>query len=233
MSELLDIDAYADAVAALSGALASRDQQAFRTALSAFDSVRDGAVLTGVRRVTVELQSALQRFEVDSRLIGMAQQQVPDARRRLAHVMQLTSEAAHQTLDLAEQCTPLAENIAGDAAKMLESPASRAAVDPDVVSFLRRVVEGMGLLRSRLTEMRLAQAYQDLTGQILGSVLGLVDELERSLGELARITDAAGGLAAKEQTISRGLGPAVPGVGKADALAGQQDVDALLQALGI
>lgn len=233
MSELLDIDAYADAVAALAGALACRDEQAFRTALATFDNVRDGEVLTGVRRVTVELQGALQRFEVDSRLIGLAQQQVPDARRRLAHVMKLTSEAANQTLDLAEQCTPLAENIAGDAAKMLESPASRAAADPDVVSFLQRVVEGMGLLRSRLTEVRLAQGFQDLTGQIVGSVLGLVDELERALGELARITDAAGGIAAKEQTISRGLGPAVPGVGKTEALAGQQDVDALLQALGM
>ena len=224
MSELLHIDAYADAVAALSGALASRDQQAFRTALSAFDSVRDGEVLTGVRKVTVELQSALQRFEVDSRLIGLAQHQVPDARRRLAHVMKLTSEAAHQTMDLAEQCAPLVENIAGDAAKMLESPASRVAADADVVSFLQRVVEGMGLLRDRLTEVRLAQGFQDLTGQIVGSVLGLVDELERALGELARITDAAGGMAAKEQTISRGLGPTVPGVSKGEALAGQQDV---------
>jgi|SRR6185312_11041820 len=233
MSEPLDIDAYAPAVTALCAALAAHDQQAFRTALSAFDSVRDGAVLTGVRKVTVELQSALQRFEVDSRLIGLAQQQVPDARRRLAHVMKLTSEAAHQTMDLAEQCTPVAESIASDAAKMIESPASRAAADPQVVSFLQRVVEGMGLLRSRLTEVRLAQGFQDLTGQIVASVLGLVDELERALGELARIADAAGGAAAKEQTISRGLGPAVPGVGKGDAVAGQQDVDALLQALGM
>ncbi len=154
-------------------------------------------------------------------------------RRRLAHVMKLTSEAAHQTMDLAEQCSPLAENVAGDAAKMLESPASRAAADPEVVAFLGRVVESMTLLRARLTEVRLAQGFQDLTGQIVGSVLDLVDELERSLGELARITDAAGGLAAKEQTLSRGLGPAVPGIGKGDTLAGQQDVDALLQALGM
>jgi chemotaxis protein CheZ len=233
MSEALNIDTYADAVAALSGALLSRDEPAFRSALAAFDSVRDAAVLTGVRKVTVELQSALQRFEVDSRLIGLAQQKVPDARRRLAHVMKLTSEAAHQTMDLTEQCSPLAEHIGDDAAKMIESPVSLAAADPEVVSFLRRVVDGMNLLRERLTEVRLTQGFQDLTGQIVGSVLDLVDELERALGELARITDAAGGAAAKEQTISRGLGPAVPGVGKGEALAAQQDVDALLQALGM
>lgn len=233
MNEPLDIDVYAEAVAALSAALASRDQQAFRGALSAFDSVRDGVVLTGVRRVTVELQTALQRFEVDSRLIGLAQHQVPDVRRRLAHVLKLTSDAAHQTLDLAEQCSPLAEHIAEDAAKLLGSPLSRAAADPGLTAFLQRVVDGMNLLRARLTEVRLTQGFQDLTGQILSSVLGLVDELERALGELARITDAAGGMAAKEQTISRGLGPAVPGVGRGDAVAGQQDVDALLKALGI
>jgi chemotaxis protein CheZ len=233
MSEVLDIHAYAHPVSALSAALAANDQQAFRKALSGFDSVRDGEVLTGVRKVTVELQSALQRFEVDSRLIGLAQRQVPDARRRLAHVIKLTSEAAHQTMDLAEQCTPLAERIGGDAVKMLESRASRAAADLEVTSFLQRVVESMQLLRSRLAEVRLAQGFQDLTGQIVGSVLGLVDELERALGELARITDAAGGMAAKEQTISRGLGPAVPGVGKGEALAAQNDVDALLQTFGM
>ncbi len=233
MSEPLDIDAYADAVSALAGALAARDETAFRTALSAFDGVREGAVLTGVRRVTVELQSALQRFEVDSRLLGLAQTKVPDARRRLAHVIQLTSEAAHQTMDLAEQCSPLAERIASDAVKLLESPASRAAGNPEFAAFLNRVVDSMTLLRSRLTEVRMAQGFQDLTGQIVTSVLDLVDELERALCELARIADVGEGLASKEQTISRGLGPAIPGVGRGDALAGQADVDALLKALGI
>jgi chemotaxis protein CheZ len=233
MGEPLDIDVYADAVGALAGAVAARDQAAFRSALSAFDSVREGAVLTGVRRVTVELQSALRRFEVDSRLIGLGQTKVPDARRRLAHVMQLTSEAAHQTMDLAEQCSPLAEHLASDAVKLLESPASRAAGVPEFAAFLNRVIDSMQLLRSRLTEVRLAQGFQDLTGQIVTSVLDLVDELERSLGELAGIADVGGGLAAKEQTLSRGLGPAVPGLGRGEAVTCQADVDALLKALGI
>jgi len=233
MNAQIDIDAYADAVRALAQALGAGDAQAFRSALATFDSVRDGAVLTGVRKVTVELQSALQRFEIDSRLIGLAQTQVPDARRRLAHVIQLTSEAAHQTMELAEQCSPLTDNIAADALKLLQSPASSAASIPEFAGFLQRVVDGMKLLRSRLTEVRMAQGFQDLTGQIVASVLDLVDELERSLGELARIADVGGGLAGKEQTLSRGFGPAIPGIGRGDAVATQQDVDALLKALDL
>jgi chemotaxis protein CheZ len=233
MNAQLDIDVYADAVRALAQALGAGDAQAFRSALATFDSVRDGAVLTGVRKVTVELQSALQRFEIDSRLIGLAQTQVPDARRRLAHVIRLTSEAAHQTMELAEQCSPLTDSIAADAVKLLQSPASGAANIPEFAGFLQRVVDGMQLLRSRLTEVRMAQGFQDLTGQIVASVLDLVDELERSLGELASIADVGGALAGKEQTLSRAFGPAIPGIGRGDAVATQQDVDALLKALDL
>ena len=37
---------------------------------------------------------------------------MPDARLRLDHVLKLTDEAAHRTLDLVEQSGPLAERTA-------------------------------------------------------------------------------------------------------------------------
>jgi len=233
---LQDIDVYAGAVAAMARALSDGDERAFRVALSTFDTVRDGEVLTGIRKVAVDLQSALQRFEIDSRLIGLAQREVPDARRRLAHVMKLTADAAHQTMDLVEQCSPLAAHTLHEAERLLVAPATSAlpaALAADFSAYLRRTAADMTAVRAQLAEVRLAQGYQDLTGQIIRSVMELVDELERALGELVRLAHY-GDAVKTEQTGTRGLhGPVVPGIEHGDAVGGQQDVDALLSDLGM
>jgi len=240
MSEgLQDIDVYADSVAAMAHALGQGDERAFRVALSSFDTVRDGEVLTGIRKVAVDLQSALQRFEIDARLIGLAQREVPDARRRLAHVMKLTGDAAHQTMDLVEQCSPLAARTLHEAERLLGAPATLAApaaLAADIGAYLRRTAADMTAVRSHLAEVRLAQGYQDLTGQIIRSVIELVDELERALGELVRLADYGGALKTGQtgQISTGGLrGPVVPGIDHGDAVDGQQDVDALLSGLGM
>jgi chemotaxis protein CheZ len=226
-----DIHAYADSVAALSRALASSDEHAFRGALSAFDAVRDGEVLTGVRKVTVGLQNALQRFEIDARLIDLAQNQVPDARRRLEHVLRLTGDAAHRTMDLVDQCGPLTDQIR-QAAETLAAH-TQAVADGAFEPLQDRVAACLAGIRSRLADVRLAQSYQDLTGQIVRSVMGLVDELQRALSELAGIVDAGEAAVHRGETLSRGRGPVVPGVEQGDVVQGQQDVDALLSDLGM
>jgi len=47
--------------------------------------------------------------------------EIPDARARLTHVINMTDEAAHRTLDLVEQSGPLAERTAQEAAALIES----------------------------------------------------------------------------------------------------------------
>ena len=199
-------------------------------------TVRDGEVLTGIRKVTIDLQSALQRFEIDSRLIGLAQREVPNARRRLAHVIELTADAAHRTMDLVEQCSPLAAHALREAERLLLAPAMSAlpaALAADFSAYLRRTAADMTAMRSQLAEVRLAQGYQDLTGQIVRSVMELVDELERALGELVRLADY-GDAVKTGHTSTRGLhGPVVPGIDHGDSVGGQQDVDALLSGLGM
>jgi chemotaxis protein CheZ len=227
---LQDIDAYAGPVAALARALSGGDERAFRMALSDFDTVRDGEVMTGIRKVAVDLQSALQRFEVDSRLIGLARREVPDARRRLEHVLKLTADAAHQTMDLVEQCCPLAENTLHQAERLLQAQPS---CPPELAQFLQRTAADMAAVRSRLADVRMAQGYQDLSGQIIGGIMDLVDELERALGELGRLADYGDAVKTREAGARSMHGPVVPGVDHGDAVSGQQDVDALLSDLGM
>ena len=79
----------------------------------------------------------------------------------------------------------------------------------------------------------MAQGYQDITGQIIRSVIALVDELEQVLGKLVQIaegnevTSLVRALPAPSNW-ERGLGPQVAGIANGDAVSGQDDIDALL-----
>jgi chemotaxis protein CheZ len=178
-------------------------------------------------------------------LVDLAEKEVPDARMRLDHVLKLTDEAAHRTMDLVDQSGPLADRTAKGAAEILEMwkrfRARNIAVDEfrDMVTrmdtFLTAASKDMGTVRGNLAEVLLTQGYQDLSGQIIRGVMKLVSELESALVELVRLSKK-GTRSTKDaavDTASRGFGPAVPGVEHGPAVSGQQDVDALLSGLGM
>ena len=53
----------------------------------------------------------------------------------------------------------------------------------------------MGKVRANLSEVLLAQGYQDLTGQIIRGVMKLVGELEIALADLVRLSRSGDALA--------------------------------------
>ena len=202
-------------------------------------------LLAQLQDLTCNLQSALDRFRLDSRLTRLAEKEVPDARERLQHVLKLTDQAAHRTLDLVEQSGPPAERTAKEATALAE-PWSRFRAGTIRVSdycdlvgridkFLVASRADSEKVRANLNEVLLAQDYQDLTGQIIRGVMTLVSEVEVVLVNLARLAGTNGvdhGPTAEE--LARGTGPVVPGVEQGAAVVnGQVDIDALLSDLGI
>jgi len=234
-------------IAALSGALAAGDERRFFGELDALVERRERRLFGELRKLTSDLQSALERFSIDSRLVDLAEKEVvPDARLRLDHVLTLTDEAAHRTMDLVEQCGPLADRTARQAEDIIESwrrfRSRNIAVEEfhEMVrrmdGFLEATRADMGKVRSTLAEVLLAQCYQDLSGQIIRGVMKLVGELEVALAELVRLskggpidskTDEAG------RNVPRASGPTVPGIDRGPAVSDQEDVDALLSGLGM
>jgi chemotaxis protein CheZ len=89
------------------------------------------------------------------------------------------------------------------------------------------------LIRRNLADVLMAQGYQDLTGQIIRSVMKLVEELESALTNLAKVSGDVVEHATMGESSGPGHGPAVPGVTKGDVASGQTDVDALLSGLGM
>src|SRR5579872_1155840 len=112
---------YSTCVEALTEALRAEDETAFFAAVDHIVHMREPEVFTEIRNVTGDLQKALERFSVESRLQDIAENEIPDARARLTHVIDMTDEAAHRTLDLVEQSGPLAERIAQEASALIGS----------------------------------------------------------------------------------------------------------------
>ena len=112
---------YSACVEALTEALRTEDETAFFAAVDHIVHMREPGMFTELRQLTGDLQKALERFGIESRLQDIAENEIPDARARLAHVIDMTDEAAHRTLDLVEQSCPLAERTAQEAAALLES----------------------------------------------------------------------------------------------------------------
>jgi chemotaxis protein CheZ len=231
-------------VAALSDALASGDEAAFFGELDALLQRRERMLFLDLRKLTGDLQSALQRFRVDSRLVDLAQKDVPDAKLRLDHVLRLTDEAAHRTLDLVEQSGPPAERTARGANELIEVWKSfrerRIAVEDfqrmvgDMDAFLHAASTDMNKVRENLSQVLVAQGYQDLSGQIIRGVMKLVCELEIALVDLVRLAQTGTRTTKRvSDETRRGFGPPIPGIDANRAVSGQQDVDALLSGLGV
>jgi chemotaxis protein CheZ len=233
---------YSACVEALTEALRTEDETAFFAAVDHIVHMREPGMFKEIRQLTGDLQQALERFSVESRLQDLATNEIPDARARLVHVINMTDEAAHRTLDLVEQSGPLAERIARESAALMESmeakrgAAAAAAVDPLVKAmekFLPTTRADSELIRRNLADVLLAQGYQDLTGQIIRSVMKLVEELESALANLAKLSGDVVEHATMGDNEGTLQGPAVPGVSKGEIASGQTDVDALLSNLGM
>jgi chemotaxis protein CheZ len=230
----------------LSSALDADDEDAFMAELNSMVRERDDALWSQLRKLTTDLNGALERFQLDSRLVDLAEKEVPDAKHRLDHVMRMTDEAAHKTMDLVEQSGPLAGRIAKEAADIAVfwQQFMARSIDPEdfkllltrVDDFLRSAQKDTETVRANLAEVLMTQGYQDLSGQIIRGVIKLVTEVEQTLSELVKMatlerSDDDG--ARDRYHAARGHGPVVPGVDHGVVVGDQIDVDALLSNLGM
>lgn len=241
-------DKYRSLVTALQAAVDDGDDTAFRGAFEKLREQLSVEFMPELKRLTASAESALARFRERARIDALADQEVPDARKRLAHVVQLTDEAAHRTLDLVEKSGPLVEQGAREAAELIEAwkahgnrTLATTSLWPErALEYMDRSLQDADRVRSLLSEMLMAQGYQDITGQIIRSVIGLVGEIELVLGQLVALSNGdetrrmpvLQAPAPDSRSMMAGLGPNVPGVKtQGEAVGGQDDIDALLASM--
>src|ERR1700722_14052248 len=167
---------YSACVEALNDALRTEDEKAFFAAVDHIVHMREPNMFGELRKLTGDLQQALERFSIESKLADFAENEIPDARARLNHVISMTDEAAHHTLDLVEQSGPLAERTSKSATELIDminaykahstglqgfegvarSIAAYVPVSRAIEAFLPVVRADSELLRHNLSEVLLA-----------------------------------------------------------------------------
>jgi len=203
---------------------------------------RDQSLFQELGKLTREFHEALNGFKIDSKLTTLTGTDIPDARERLKHVIDMTDKAAHKTMTVVEDLMPLCETLGSQSGDIqerwkrfmkrdMDTKESRALCD-EIGVYLTEQNSGTDRVRHGLNDILLAQDYQDITGQIISRVITLVTDLETSLVKLIRESGAI--LEESNQASTKdGLdGPQVPGLESSDAVSGQDEVDDLLSSLG-
>lgn len=194
-----------------------------------------------VGRLTRELHSAINGFLLDSRIAEITKREIPDASERLGYVITMTENAANTSLGAVETGLPLADEL-GKQAKQLATEWKRfqerelsldefRILSQKLAGFLEITEGHSGVLHGKLSEVLMAQDFQDLTGQIIRQVITLIQDVEGKLVSLVRISGGPNG-SANTRLAATLQGPAVPGIDQDDQMRDQDDVDDLLSSLG-
>ena len=177
----------------------------------------------------------------------MTDKDIPDAKERLRHVIEMTDKAASRTMDVVEESLPVCDKLEQTASEIHErwDRFTRREMNPDefrqlsreLGEFLGVLNEDIGQLKTGLNDVLMAQDFQDLTGQIIGRVINLVGDVEDSLVEIIkiggnRLSKSSPKKKEEKQEEVALDGPQVPGLESASAVSGQDEVDDLLSSLG-
>lgn len=202
-----------------------------------------------VGKLTRQLHDSLNNFQLDERIAGLANEEIPDAQSRLNYVIEETEKAANTTMDAVENSMPIVESIQAELAEIMPGWKKLMNRQIELNEFkslcleLDKYLEGSASksekLMSLLTEVLMAQGYQDLTGQVIRRVIALVKEVEDSLvhmltvfggGDAAQSVSNAALTATEDQIVAEG--PIIDKESRDDVVSGQDDVDDLLSSLG-
>ncbi|ASD67446.1 protein phosphatase CheZ [Pseudoalteromonas piscicida] len=210
-----------------------------------------------VGKLTRQLHESLKNFELDTRLSDLTTEAIPDAKQRLNYVMEMTENAANKTMDAVEESLPLAQNLADELAQIKPTWDRLMSRDiqlgefkslcHDLDSFMQTSKTRTDELQGLMTNVLMAQDYQDLTGQVIRRVIELVREVEDSLIHLLTAfgtSDEAPSAAVKadeseiktaeiiSDELSGPEGPIIDAESRDDVVSGQDEVDDLLSSLG-
>ncbi|KLN63011.1 MULTISPECIES: protein phosphatase CheZ [Vibrio] len=198
-----------------------------------------------IGELTRDLHESIKHFSVDDRMSEIANDEIPDARDRLQYVIDKTEVAANKTMDAVDRCMPIADNLHEGLLQVRPQwnelmhgrieLAEFKALCHRIDDLLGEVEGDSSELRGQLTEILMAQDFQDLTGQIIRRVITLVDEVE---GRLVEILTAFGSSQLEESTNNKNKastdpeGPILNPQERDDAVSSQDEVDDLLSSLG-
>jgi chemotaxis protein CheZ len=196
--------------------------------------------------LTRQLHDSLVDFQNDNRLSELANSEIPDAKDRLTYVIEMTDKAANRTMDAVDESLPLANRLNDNIQQVLPGWNSLMNREIELDQFkalchkldkiLKDSEQDADKLKQLLTEILMAQDFQDLTGQMIRRVITLVQEVEVKLVKMltmfGEIDHKPKQGHAPRVTGIEAEGPIMNAEARDDVVSGQDDVDDLLSSLG-
>jgi chemotaxis protein CheZ len=202
------------------------------------EAVQD-AVYNNLGKMARQLHDSLRELGYDQSLQEAAQQ-IPDARQRLAYIAQMTEQAASKVLNATDIAMPITEELSSSASTLAarwdKMFANQLSVDEfkalaaDSRAYFGAAPDKLAVTNKQLTEIMMAQDFQDLTGQVIKKVVEMAQNFEHQL--LKVLVEAMP--EARKTEVPDGLmnGPVINAVGRDDIVTDQSQVDDLLESLG-
>jgi len=206
----------------------------------ASDGVSNDEVLIRVGHMTRALHDSLRGLGLD-KLVEKAASDIPDARDRLDYVARLSEQAAKRVLDATDTAGPMQDAVESRSADVRSSWQAlldnQAAGEADWRALAGRTVAMMAeneraatATRAELMNIMLAQDFQDLTGQVIGKITSIAQDLEKQLVQV--LIDFAPSEIRRELDSGLLNGPQIKPEGNLEVVADQGQVDDLLDSLG-
>jgi len=166
---------------------------------------------------------------------------LPDAKDRLAYVANLTEQAACRVLNATDIASPLVDQIESGSRALGErwdkvfanqmGPDEFKQLAAETRSFLKeQLPQKAAATHAQLTEIMMAQDFQDLTGQVIKKIVSLAQELETGL--MGLLIEVVPETKRTHEVDSLMNGPVVNAEGRTDVVVNQEQVDDLLDSLG-
>lgn len=208
---------------------------------------RENKLFQDLGRLTRELHETISDIGDDTRLKDIMHNEMPDAKHNLDHVIQLTEDAANQTLTAVEQSSPVLADLSERAVylqrllqghmKKLNKNNKLSFIEEELEGFLDKVHTDIKHINKNMNTILMAQGYQDISGQIIQRVGKMLQDVEHSLIDILKINSSSMNSDSDSKSNNddknrTGYGPAVPATKTDDVLNNQDDVDDLLSTLG-
>lgn len=166
---------------------------------------------------------------------------LPDAKDRLAYVANLTEQAACRVLNATDIANPLIDEMENGAQALGKrwdkvfanevGPQEFKLLAAETRAFLNeQLPRKTRATHAQLTEIMMAQDFQDLTGQVIKKIVGLAQELESGLMNV--LIEVLPETKRTEEVASLMNGPVINAEGRTDVVVNQEQVDDLLDSLG-
>ena len=213
--------------------------------------VRDENLYQEIGQLTRALHESIKNFKLDSKVQG-AGSDIDEAQEGLQYVVDMTAKAANKTMDKVDESMPLSEAISSEAFEIQQewtrflnkemSATEFRDLTKRVSQFLSHTESNTKKLNANLSDILLAQDFQDLTGQVIQRITSMITDVESRLVNLVAMAghvDQMTGIQhkeivvqSKEEDIHKGVGPQLNSEENEDVASNQDEVDDLLSSLG-